>query len=96
MLARLRQIGERVASHARRSMSTSTRAAGPSADGAKYPHADSGRLRAGITYAVENQGDGKLVARIGTNVEYGYPIHEGIDNKGNKTYEGRPFLKSAI
>lgn len=91
MEKRLRRIGETVASHCRRKMSTSTRANGPSAAGDRYPHADTSRLRSSVTYNIENRGAGEWVAIVGTNVSYSVPLHEGVDGQ-----EGRPFLLSSI
>jgi hypothetical protein len=38
---------------------------------------DTGRLRASIVWTIGVGGNGKLVARVGTNVAYARPVHEG-------------------
>ena len=43
--------------------------------------ADTGRLRQSISLEMLSV-DGVVVARVGTNVKYGYYIHEGTANKG--------------
>lgn len=88
---RLGRIGELVASHARRNMSTSNRTNGPSAPGDPYPHADTGRLRNSVFAFVRDDGNGRFAAVVGSNVEYARHVHEGTHG-----HEGRPFLESAI
>jgi hypothetical protein len=54
------------------------------------PNVDTGRLRSSITYQIEERASG-LVAKIGTNVEYGRPLETGL--RGGRTY---PFLAPAL
>jgi HK97 gp10 family phage protein len=51
---------------------------------------DTGRLRSSINWRMELEGD-KLVAIIGTNVEYAIYVHEGT-----KYMPGRPFLLEGL
>ena len=51
---------------------------------------DTGRLRASITWQLLRDGDG-LFARVGTDVEYAYYVHEGT-----RRMAGRPFLEDAL
>lgn len=90
MVRRLNHCGEVVASHARKMVSESTRAHGPSLPG-DPPHTDTGRLRNSISHGVEDRGMGKLVAIVGSNVEYA-PYLE----LGTKRMAARPFLLRAI
>jgi len=55
------------------------------------PRVDTGRLRSSITHELVTREDGTLVARVGTNVEYGEHLEKGLPN-GN-TY---PFLTPAL
>lgn len=72
------------------------------ASGRPGPRVDTGRLRSSISWEIRSgsavlpgfaqpTGGGGLVARIGTNVEYGYYLETGLRN--GKTY---PFLKPAL
>lgn len=54
------------------------------------PRVDTGRLRSSLAWEVFND-SGSLVARIGTNVEYGYYLETGLRN--GVTY---PFLRPAL
>ena len=54
------------------------------------PNVDTGRLRSSITYEIREESRG-LVARIGTNVEYGRFLETGL--RGGRTY---PFLVPAL
>lgn len=54
------------------------------------PKVQLGRLRASIAVDVREDAQG-LVARVGTNVEYGYYLETGL--RGGRTY---PFLKPAL
>lgn len=57
------------------------------------PRVDTGRLRGSITHELRQEPRG-LVARIGTNVEYGRFLEEGIPARdGTRTY---PFLAPAL
>jgi Bacteriophage HK97-gp10, putative tail-component len=55
------------------------------------PNVDTGRLRSSITHELAQREDGTLVARIGTNVEYGLHLETGLRN--GATY---PFLRPAL
>jgi len=87
MRLRMSLVGEMVASKIRENISDPTRTAGPSLPGA-FPHADTGRLRNSIEYAVDDDG---LSVRVGTNVEYGGYLELGTDKM-----EARPFLEKTI
>jgi phage gpG-like protein len=70
-------------------------ASGNPVDGAnnpegRGPNVDTGRLRSSITHELR-EGDGGLVAVIGTNVEYALPLEKGLRN--GATY---PFLGPAL
>lgn len=54
------------------------------------PNVDTGRLRSSITHELRQESEG-LVARIGTNVEYGRFLETGL--RGGRTY---PFLAPAL
>lgn len=54
------------------------------------PRVDTGRLRSSIAVDIRTEASG-LVARVGTNVEYGYYLETGLRN--GVTY---PFLKPAL
>jgi hypothetical protein len=54
------------------------------------PKVDSGRLRSSIAVEVTEDADG-LVAKVGTNVDYGFYLETGLRN--GRTY---PFLKPAL
>ncbi len=54
------------------------------------PKVDTGRLRSSIQWELREDQHG-LVARIGTNVEYGYYLETGLRN--GRTY---PFLRPAL
>jgi phage gpG-like protein len=90
MHKRLNLIGEKVASYARRNMSTSTRANGASLAG-EFPHADTSRLRGSVTHETENRGGGDIVALVGSNVEYAPHLELGTNEM-----EPRPFLMRSI
>ena len=60
------------------------------ASGRPGPRVRTGRLRSSITHEVTTDGQG-LVARVGTNVEYGYYLETGLRN--GRTY---PFLVPAL
>jgi HK97 gp10 family phage protein len=90
MRKRLFLIGARVSSHARKLVSPSTRANGPSLPG-EPPHADTGRFRNSISHDVTRDAEGHLVARVGSNVEYA-PFLELGTNK----MEARPSLIRSI
>jgi hypothetical protein len=60
------------------------------ASGRPGPNVDTGRLRSSIAWELREQ-DGRITARIGTNVEYGYYLETGLRN--GATY---PFLKPAL
>lgn len=49
---------------------------------------DTGRLRASITYVINNS---RGVATVGTNVEYAKPVEYGT-----KHWSGKPFLRPAL
>lgn len=91
--------GEVARDLARRAVNVRNRAVyyatGHSAPGAsnpegRGPRVDTGRLRSSIAWEIRHD-DGGLVARIGTNVEYGYYLETGL--RGGRTY---PFLKPAL
>ena len=90
MRKRLFLIGVRVSSHARKLVSTSTRANGPSLPG-EPPHADTGRMRNSVTHDVTRDAEGHLVARVGSNVEYAPHLELGTSKM-----EARPFLLRSI
>lgn len=54
------------------------------------PRVDTGRLRASIAWDIR-ESRGTIVARIGTNVPYGFYLETGL--RGGRTY---PFLKPAL
>jgi len=63
---------------------------GPNNPENRGPNVDTGRLRSSISYEIREEERG-LVARIGTNVEYGRPLETGL--RGGRTY---PFLAPAL
>jgi len=58
--------------------------------GNRGPRVDTGRLRSSIAFEVTRDGEG-IVARVGTNVEYGFYLETGLRN--GATY---PFLRPAL
>lgn len=66
--------------------------------GGRGPRVDTGRLRSSIAWEIRRDfskardtGGSGLIARVGTNVEYGYYLETGLRN--GATY---PFLKPAL
>jgi hypothetical protein len=55
------------------------------------PRVDTGRLRSSITWEVR-ESRGTIVARIGTNVEYGFYLETGLTRNGRRF----PFLAPAL
>lgn len=69
---------------------TGRQVAGANNPGNRGPRVDTGRLRSSIAYEVLRDGE-SLIARVGTNVEYGYYLETGLRN--GATY---PFLRPAL
>lgn len=79
----------RVENAAKRSFGGSGRPHVPSAPGSP-PNVDTGRLRSSITHDLSVDAQG-IVARVGTDVEYGLYLEVGTSKM-----EARPYLRPAL
>lgn len=65
------------------------------ASGRPGPRVRTGRLRSSITHEVVTDLNSGLVARVGTNVEYAYPLETGLPSGVKYPFLG-PALPAAL